>query len=137
MIMLYLYLHMIFDDLMYLSNEFGWSIADWKQAWYNATLELTTLPVIPWQVPIEYVALTYCYQCACSSWREATIIQTNQVPTPTNPDFFLVNSTSQVWANDIFQEPDPFPEIKEDFLYNSLFSDPTMSPSPEINMPSF
>lgn len=65
------------------------------------------------------------------------MIQTNQVPIPTNPDFFLVNSTSQVWANDIFQEPDPFPEIKEDFLYNSLFFDPTMSPSPEINMPSF
>ena len=128
---------MIIDDIIDLSNDFGWSIADWKRVWHNATLELTTLPEIPWQVPIEYVALTYCYQCAFSSWREATIIQTNQVPIPTNPDFFLVNSTSQVWANDIFQEPDPFPEIKEDFLYNSLFSDPTMSPSPEINMPSF
>lgn len=75
-----------------------------KNPRYPQLFKMQVLPAIPCQVPIAYV-----------SWPEATNAKTNMVPIPTNPDFFLVNSTSQVWANDIFQEPDPFPEIKEGF----------------------
>lgn len=118
----YIYITMIFDDLMYLSNDFGCSFAFWKSVWYIPTLYLGPANGDSKILDIHNSSrcrsyLQFHVRCLLHMLvdRRLQMPKTNMVPIPTNPDFFLVNSTSQVWANDIFQEPDPFPEIKEGF----------------------